>query len=212
MIKKILIVEDLPHVLEWVMVSTQTAFPNATIEHVGSVASAQKMLKNLVFDLVLLDIGLPDGSGLDLIPMILSKNADGLVVISSLFDDDAHVFKALRLGAKGYILKDESQAEMAQLLKNIELGHQPVSPGVANKLLNFFIPQPQQNKLTPRETDVLTSVAKGFNVPQTAEILEISTHTCYGYIKSIYKKLEINSRAEAALEATKMGLIEPQNH
>lgn len=194
------------------MAATEQAFPCSTSAHAETIATAKEKLQTMQFDLVLLDIGLPDGSGLDLIPVILNHNTDCLIVISTLFDDDAHVFRALRLGAKGYILKDESQSEMKQLLMNIELGHLPVSPGVANKLLNFFAPKPQLKKLTPRETEVLISIAKGFNVPQTSEILTISTHTCYGYIKSIYQKLEINSRAEAALEATKMGLVEPRNH
>lgn len=209
MIKKVLIVEDLPHVLKWQRASVFQAFPEAMIDCVSSLLDAKAILNKHDFDLVLLDIGLPDGSGLDLIPLVLKKNVTSMIVVSTLFDDDVHVFKALRMGAKGYILKDESKAELSDMLKKIEMGHQPISPGVANRLLAYFSPQPEVVRLTPRETEVLTCIAKGLSVPETSDVLKIKSNTCYGYIKDIYQKLNINSRAEAALEATKMGLIQP---
>jgi len=209
MINSLLVVEDLPHVLKWQKDSASQAFPEAVIHCASSLGDAEVTVKEHGFDLVLLDIGLPDGSGLDLIPLILRENKACMIIISTLFDDDTHVFKALRMGAKGYILKDESKAELSAMLKKIELGHQPISPGVANKLLTYFSPQPAVAKLTPRETEVLTCVAKGLSVPETSDVLKIKNNTCYGYIKNIYQKLNINSRAEAALEATKMGLIQP---
>ncbi len=209
--KDILIVEDLPHVMVWISESVQQAFPQACLKTATTVAEAKLQVQQNAFNLVLLDIGLPDGSGLDLIPNFLESNHACLIVVSTLFDDDVHVFKALRLGAKGYILKDESKAQLSEMLFNINNGQQPISPAIANKLLNFFSPKPSTVKLSPRETEVLTAVAKGFSVPETANMLAIKKSTCYGYIKSIYNKLSINSRAEAALEATKMGLIDPRH-
>ncbi len=212
MFKQLLIVEDLSHVLEWEQLAVKEAFPDAQVMSATDCQQAYSLIQAHDFDLVLLDIGLPDGSGLDLVTPLLQKKPTSIIIISTLFDDDAHLFKALRLGAKGYILKDESKQQMAQMLQNIEAGHFPISPGVANKLLAFFTPQPMTQKLTPRELEVLTCVAKGLSVPESAKILSIKNNTCYGYIKSIYQKLNINSRAEAALEATKMGLVDPRDH
>lgn len=205
-----MVVEDLAPVMEWVTAATAQAFPTAQIYPAESCVQARDVIKREALDLVLLDIGLPDGSGLDLINEILRVNRQTLIVISTLFDDDAHVFKALRLGAKGYVLKEDSKANLSNMLANIEIGHLPISPAVASKLLTFFVPQQDAPALTPREIEVLTCVAKGYSVPQTAKLLTIKNNTCYGYIKSIYQKLNINSRAEAALEATKMGLVDPR--
>lgn len=209
--KNILIVEDLPHVLDWEIDAVNQAFPGSKPTTATTVEEAKTIIRQQHQDLVLLDIGLPDGSGLDLIPDLLKGNEACLIVISTLFDDDTHVFKALRMGAKGYVLKDESKAHLQEMMIKINSGQLPISPSIANTLLNFFSPRQNTYKLTPRETDVLTAVAKGFTVPETADMLTIQTSTCYGYIKSIYQKLNINSRAEAALEASKMGLIDPQN-
>lgn len=208
----VLIVEDIPHVTEWLSAAVATAFPAAQITSADSLAATQERLRHTQPDLLLLDIGLPDGSGLDLMPLIKDRCPDCVVIISTLFDDDDHVFKALRLGAKGYVLKDQSKKDMAALLQGLSSGQLPISPAIANKLLLFFNPLPQANQLTPRETEVLTLIAKGLTVPRVAELLAIKSSTCYSYIKTIYQKLNINSRAEAAMEAARLGLINPEHH
>lgn len=210
-IKTVLIVEDLPEAQAWLKQSAQLAFTACQVVVAENLKVARDTLKDETFDLVLLDIGLPDGSGLQLIQPILHHHAGCLVVMATLFDDDTHVFTALRQGAKGYILKDQSKDDLAQMLLGIERGHYPLSPSVANKLLQFFQPATIKNDLTPREQEVLTLVAKGYAVPQVADYLTIKKSTCYGYVKDIYRKLNINSRAEAAMEAAKMGLITPDH-
>jgi len=210
-ITKVLIVEDLPEAQVWLAQSAQLAFGDCSVVTAGTVSQAQQCIKQQIFDLVLLDIGLPDGSGLQLIQPILQQHSESLVVMATLFDDDVHVFSALRFGAKGYILKDQSKDNLAQMLLGINNGHFPISPAVANKLLQFFQPAEIKNELTPREQDVLILVAKGYAVPQVADFLTIKKSTCYGYVKDIYRKLKINSRAEATLEAAKMGLISTHN-
>ncbi len=208
----VLIVEDIPHVTEWLVNAATEAFPAAQITSADSLMETREQLKCIKPDLLLLDIGLPDGSGLDLMPLIKDHHPECVVIISTLFDDDDHVFKALRLGAKGYVLKDQSKADMAALLRGLRFGQLPISPAIANKLLLFFNPLPQTNQLTPRETEVLTLIAKGLTVPRVAELLAIKSSTCYSYIKSIYQKLNINSRAEAAMEASRLGLINPEHN
>jgi len=206
-IKRILIVEDLIPVMDWLYQSVQLVYSDASISKVFDLSSALEKVKTQEYDLALVDIGLPDGSGLDVVDHLTQNNKATLIVMTTIFDDDQHVFSALRKGAKGYILKDQDKEQLAQMLQNIENGQQPISPAIANKLLNFFNPQPPKNQLTNREKDVLTLIAKGFKVPQASEMLGIKSSTCYGYVKDIYLKLDINSRAEATLEATKMGLI-----
>ncbi len=211
-IKHVLVIEDLAPAMQWLKHSVQLAFDDANISSAENLQEAFEAVKNQHFDLVLADIGLPDGSGLDVIDHITSHiNIDRLrtiVVVTTIFDDDHHVFSALRKGAKGYILKDQDKEKLAQMLADIELGYFPISAAIANKLLHFFNPQMPENDLTNREKEVLTLIAKGFKVPKVADLLGIKNSTCYGYVKEIYTKLDINSRAQATLAASKMGLID----
>ena len=207
-IKNILIIEDLAPAMQWIYQSVQLAYSDAKISQVINLQQALEHVQTQDFDLALVDIGLPDGSGLEVVDYLTQNNKRTLIVMSTIFDDDQHVFNALRKGAKGYILKDREQDHLAQMLINIEQGQLPISAPIANKLLNFFNPQPVKNKLTKRECDVLKLISKGYKVPETAEILGIKSSTCYGYVKDIYSKLDINSRAEATIAAGKMGLID----
>ncbi len=207
-INKILIIEDLPPVMDWLQQTVALAYGQAQVETANDLASAFVLVKSQIFDLALVDIGLPDGSGLDIVDYFHQQKAPTMVVITTIFDDDQHVFSALRKGARGYILKDQDKEQLAQMLVNIEQGKLPISAAIANKLLGFFNPQISKNELTKREKEVLTLIAKGIKVPQVAEMLGIKSSTGYGYVKEIYQKLGINSRAEATMEASKMGLIE----
>ncbi len=207
-INKVLIVEDLKPAMKWLNQSVQLAFDNAEITLAENLQQAFTKVKTKNFDLALIDIGLPDGSGLDIVDYLTAHNKETLVVMTTIFDDDQHVFSALRKGAKGYILKDKDKEMLAQMLINIKQGHLPISAAIANKLLNFFNPQPPKNSLTNRESEVLIMISKGYNVPKVAELLGIKSSTCYGYVKEIYLKLGINSRAEAAIAAGKIGLID----
>jgi len=207
-INNILIIEDLQPVMNWLKQSVTLAYENAQVATAVDLASAFEMVKNQNFDLALVDIGLPDGSGLDIVDYLSENKKPTMVVITTIFDDDQHVFSALRKGARGYILKDKDKDSLAQMLIDIEQGKLPISSAIANKLLGFFNPQMPENDLTRREKDVLTLIAKGIKVPQAADMLGIKSSTCYGYVKDIYQKLDINSRAEATMEASKMGLID----
>lgn len=207
-ITKVLIIEDLQPVMQWLTQSVQLAYCGVEITAAFDLKTALNCIHKQDFDLALVDIGLPDGNGLDVVDYLHQHKPQTLIVMSTIFDDDQHVFSALRKGAKGYILKDQEQDNLAQMLVNIEKGQQPISPAIANKLLNFFNPQPPKNNLTLREKDVLSLIAKGFNVPKVAQLLGIKNSTCYGYIKDIYLKLDINSRSQATLAASKMGLID----
>lgn len=206
-----LIVEDLPDAREWLTVAMAEAFPGISIETAASLSEARKELAIQTPDLALIDIGLPDGSGIDLIDELNRAHPDVMSIVTSVFDDDTHLFAALGAGAAGYLLKDQSRHELTSMLKKIVDGQPPLSPSIARRLLGFFGPRETDTgvHLTARERDVLGLIAKGYSTPKVAEFLEISKHTAAGYVKTIYSKLNISSRAEAAMEASRLGIITP---
>lgn len=219
-----LVVDDLAPARAWLHKALQQAFDGIRIVEVASIAEALQVLKAHAtdaqgqdpFDLALIDLGLPDGSGVRIIEA-LQQRGHCLCVVSTVFDDDAHVFPALRAGAQGYVLKDLPAAALAQMLRGILEGQPPLSPSIARRLLRQFQATPaerpsaepvqQQEILTPRESEVLQLIAKGYTVQQSAITLGLSPHTAAGYVKDIYRKLSINSRAEATMEAARLGLV-----
>jgi len=206
-INNVLIIEDLELAMDWLESSINKAYPDAIVSKAINLSLALEAVKSHAFDLALVDIGLPDGSGLDIVDYLTQNNAPTHIVVTTIFDDDEHVFSALRKGAKGYVLKDQDKDKLADMFLNIKKGQYPISAAIANKLLSFFNPQKPKHNLTEREKDVLILIAKGFKVPEVSETLGIKSSTCYGYVKDIYRKLDINSRAEASMAAGKLGLV-----
>lgn len=209
--QRALLVDDHDNARAWLRGAVLSAFPGLAIEEASSVASARAALQAVPFDLALLDLGLPDGSGLEVLRELRRVHPDCQCVIATVFDDDEHVFAALKQGANGYLLKEQGREELALLLAELRQGRPPLSTSVARRLLSHFAaPAPVEDELpalTPRERDVLRMVAKGFSVKETANTLEISPHTAHGYVRDIYRKLAVSSRAEAALAASRMGLL-----
>jgi len=206
-----LIVEDHPDARDWLRRAVQTAFPDAHIAVEATVAGGLAQIARSAPNLALIDLELPDGSGIGLIERLRNQSPDAVIVVSTVFADDQHLFAALRAGASGYVLKDESAAKLSGMLLGIARGEPPLSPGIARRLLDHFHePSPTDAvALTPREREVLTLLAKGLTVAATAELLGIATNTAAGYAKNIYRKLNVSSRAEATLEATRRGLVNP---
>lgn len=206
-----LVVDDLAGSRDWLQRALQLAFPGIVVNQAGSLAEALQLIAPPP-PLALIDLGLPDGSGVQLIEALRAKAATTLCVVATVFDDDAHLFPALRAGAEGYVLKDQSHEALAEMLRGIAAGQPPLSPSIARRLLRHFQPAPaapveEAEALTARETDVLRLIAKGLTVGEAAGLLDLSRHTVAGYLKTVYRKLSVNSRAEAALEATRRGLV-----
>ena len=208
--RTVLIVEDLPSTRDWLATAVERAFPGSQIATAEDIATARKALAESWPDLVLVDLGLPDGDGTDLIAAIKQAAPATRCVVASTFGDDAHLFPALRAGADGYLTKDAEIDQLAEALAGILAGRPPLSPGIARRLMQHFQPQVQPDDgLSPREREVLTLIAKGYTVNRAAEMLQIASSTAAGYVKDIYRKLEISSRAEATLKAAEMGLVRP---
>ena len=169
------------------------------------------------YDLALIDLSLPDGKGTEVIDWLAQHSVNTLSVVVTIFEDDQYLFEAICHGAKGYLLKDLEPTIFQQHLKNLIAGIHAFSPSMTQKLLNYVKTHEQLNQqkqqaiqsltLTNREKQVLVYIAKGHQVAEIAYELKLSGHTINGYIKTIYQKLHISSRAEAALLAQQYGLI-----
>ena len=203
-----LVVDDLADVRAWLAEALGAAFPGIEVDAVASLAEAMARIEPPP-QIALVDLGLPDGSGTQLIEALQKRGAGTLCIVATVFDDDAHLFPALRAGAQGYVLKDRDRDALAGMLRGIASGQPPLSSSIARRLLRHFQPMPQQADLTPRETEVLRLTAKGLTLNEVAEALAISRHTVSGYLKDIYRKLSVGTRAEAALEAARRGLVAP---
>lgn len=207
-----LVVDDLPHCRSWVAQALSQAFPGIVI---GMADTVEGGLRGVAAQppLALIDLGLPDGSGLQIIEALKRDVPQCVTIVSTVFDDDAHLFPALRAGAQGYVLKDEPIESLAAMLTGIVSGSPPLSPSIARRLLSHFQPNgvvstaSTEQSLTVRENEVLRLIAKGFTVPQVAETLSLARNTVAGYLKDTYRKLRISTRAEATLEAARRGLV-----
>ncbi|MCF8167765.1 MAG: response regulator transcription factor [Rhodoferax sp.] len=209
---EILLVDDLSEALALMKAVAGSAFANARCTSAGGVAEARQLLVGQRFDLALVDLGLPDGSGLQVIEDIVRLQPHCAAVVATIYDDDHHLFQALQAGAQGYLLKDQRPQWLAQQLRGISEGHPPLSPAIARRLLRHF-QQPltpavrSEADLTHREKTVLGLLAQGIRIADIGTELGISRHTVGDHVKNIYRKLNISSRAEAALHAKGLGLI-----
>ena len=208
-----LIVEDRAENRLWLGQTLAHCFPALEIGYAATVAEARAWLAtHPPPDIALVDLGLPDGSGIELIELMSRTAAHTRTIVTTIYDDDAHLFPALRAGAQGYLLKDQSVEEASRLLEGIAKGQPPLSPGIARRILLSFQPSSGRTdlalpELSTREREVLRLISKGLTLAETARLLELSRHTVGDYVKDIYRKLNVSSRAEAAVSAQQLGLV-----
>lgn len=211
-VKRIAIVEDDPMVRQYFQGIIAMEPGYQILGMAGDIASADALLGQSP-DLFLLDIGLPDGLGYDLVPRIKQRTEAKALIIST-FGDRETVVKAIMAGADGYLLKDSSPQVILDGMAATLDGGAPVSPAAAIYLLGFLRAEPEpaaainpENRLSQRETELLQAFAKGESYKQAARTLGISPHTVGTHVKSIYRKLEVNSRSEAIREAFRSGQV-----
>jgi DNA-binding NarL/FixJ family response regulator len=215
-----LVVEDQGLVCSWLVDCLVAAFPDMTVSSVGSLRDARAWTEchlgrpgiASLPAIVLVDLGLPDGSGVDLIGELAARAPGAVPVVTTVYDDDGHVFDALAAGAQGYLLKDQTKEAIVAAIRAIARGEPTLSPSVAHRILRHFRQEArpaasEKDVLTAREVEVLTWLGRGLTVPETARRLGLSEHTTASYVKIIYSKLNISSRAQAAIEAQRRGLI-----
>jgi DNA-binding NarL/FixJ family response regulator len=246
---KVLIVEDNPVARSFLTRVVRESFSDELIiTEAGDLETARRQVGPLSegvtpdhpFKLVLVDLELPDGNGMELLAELVQYPATKIV--TTLYSDDDHLFPALQCGADGYLLKEDRFEVLVEELQKIVRGQPPLSPAIARRLLTHFrqsqpgtggvlggsgtsgpVPlsgfqssRPQalgkgapldHERLTPRESEVLTYLSKGFTIKEIASLMGIKWFTVNDHIKSIYKKLNVSSRAEAAVLASKQGLV-----
>ncbi len=210
MLNTILLLEDHKDTRAWFSEILQLTFKDCHILEAENLKQARKLLNKNKFSIAIIDLNLPDGSGVDIISKIKQSSNETYVVVATIFDDDDHIFKALQAGAQGYLLKQQPKEQLLLRLKGIINDEPPLSPSIARKIMQHFNNPPpceQENTLTAREKEVLTIIAKGMSRADISRLLGITVNTVSGHIKNIYRKLNICTRAEAALEASRMGLL-----
>ena len=206
---RIAIIEDEPAVRRYFMQIMGMAEGYDVIAMAPDLATGRGLV-GLAPDLFLMDIGLPDGNGYDLVPDIKAGCAAKVLIISSFGDRDT-VVKALGAGADGYLLKDSSPQQILDGIAITLDGGAPVSPAAAVYLLDLLRAPPPvppgatsdapDDRLTARETDLLRAFAEGKSYKEAARVLGISPHTVGTHVKAIYRKLEVNSRSDAIRQA-----------
>ncbi len=243
---KVLILEDNPVARSFLCRVVRESFSDAIAiteagdletarRHISLTGGAQGLHGVDPFKLILVDLELPDGNGMELLAELSQYPATKIV--TTLYSDDDHLFPALQCGADGYLLKEDRFEVLVEELQKIVRGQPPLSPAIARRLLTHFrgglgvgesqppdsgfmpattfttskpVPiekQPDHERLTPRESEVLTYLSKGFTIKEIASLMGIKWFTVNDHIKSIYKKLNVSSRAEAAVLASKQGLV-----
>lgn len=216
--KTLLIVEDDRLLREALVRSAQMgdAPPAAwRVLAANSLAAARSLLKGHRLDAVFLDLGLPDGDGVGLIGDIKTHHPTCEVLVITVFADEQRVIRSLEAGASGYLLKSDLPNHMDRLIQTIEAGGSPVSPAIARRLIERLqgAAPPATHEadaerlLSSREAEVLLLCAKGLRYAEVAATLGLSVHTVNAHLKHVYRKLMVNSRAEAVYEARKSGLL-----
>ena len=206
-----LVVEDNPDTLEWLVSCVHTAFPALNIITANNLAVAKQLIEQRDFDLALIDLGLPDGSGIELIKSLSVKSHPSYIVVATIYDDDNNLFAALKSGAKGYILKDQDRERIVSYLQGIKKNRPPLSASSSARLISHFNSKGdalERSALTARESEVVCLIGKGYSVEDTAMMLKLSPDTIKGYIKGVYAKLGVGNRAELTLEAVRLGIID----
>jgi len=191
--------------------------PGFDVVAVGTLADARAEISREAPRVLVTDLELPDGNGIELTAEVRAAHPAVEVLVISVLCDERNVVAAISAGASGYIVKDALPEDMAATVHQVLRGESPLSAAIARYLLRRL--QPPKGAaapggddgddlgLTGRETDILWGIAKGMTYNEIADGLGISRKTVPNYIKSIYRKLEVNSRGEAVFEAISRKLI-----
>ncbi|WP_295545187.1 response regulator transcription factor [uncultured Pseudacidovorax sp.] len=193
-------------------------------------ATAQQILDWLpghAVDVLLVDLGLPDRSGLEVIRAARQLQPDCAVMVITIFGDEANMVKAFEAGASGYLLKDGTERDLGLHIRSLRAGGSPMSPIIARQLLRRWqqsgvgaaapaepiAPAPvagtphAAERLSPREFEVLDLVSRGFTYAETATRIGVSVSTVQTHVRNIYSKLDVHNKSEAVYEARNLGLL-----
>lgn len=184
----------------------------------GTLADAVQVIENIPIDLLVTDLRLPDGHGVQAIRLLRERQPEAEAMVISVLADDRTVIEAIEAGATGYLLKDSDPLDIVQSISELLAGRSPISSTIARTIVRRLggrEPASEARRdadvggqqLTSREMDILWGIAKGFTYAELAERLKISKQTVPVHIRNIYRKLQASNRSEAVYEASRRGLI-----
>lgn len=218
------IVEDDPSFRDALSRVVQAAPDMRLAGMAGTRAEGLAMLENPPADVLLVDLGLPDGSGIDVIRAAVLQWPSCSIMVSTNFGDETHVMRSIEAGAAGYLLKDSSPARMIDEIRSLASGGSPISPIIARQILARFRQSgpgsadsqkqaadpsspDSSSLLSAREKEVLDFITKGFTTHEIAKLMQLSHFTVRSFVRRIYSKLKVTSKAEAIYEARTLGLL-----
>jgi len=211
---RVLIFDDNKRIRE----SLQYLFENTDgIEVCGAFAHCREVEKVLAEnkpDVVLMDIDMPEITGIEAVKRIRKGNSSISILMLTVFDDDEKVMEAIMAGASGYILKNKSLDRLVEAVRELEGGGAPMTPSIARRVLELFkeqkiaeVAEKEDFNLTKREMEVLSGLVKGASYKMVADQLHVSYDTIHSHIRNIYKKLQVNSMSEAVAKAMRNKLV-----
>lgn len=194
----------------------------ALVAVAANLTDGMRLLQGSPVDVMLVDLGLPDGSGIDLIRATRHTWPLCDIMVFSVFGDEASVLDSIKAGAKGYLLKDCAPAQMVEEIRSLCAGASPISPRIARHVLMWlaradtqaahigrsFPAEIEGGALSAREVEVLNHIAKGHTYEEIARKMVISRHTVLTFVRRIYAKFEVNSQIEAVNKARRKGLVQ----
>lgn len=210
---RVTVIEDDPDMRDLLCSAIDASPEMHLVGQADNAAAASTMIEIGGYDVLLCDLGLPDGSGIDLIRQETRTGRDTDILVITMFANQKKILDAIQAGARGYLLKDERIEDCIEAIHNIRRGGSPISPIIARQLLKHIEPAvpedqvPLRSPLTEREYEVLNLLSRGLSNAECADVLSISSNTVGTHIKKIYRKLEVNNRAEALFEAASKGLL-----
>ena len=171
-----------------------------------------RLLNAVQPEVLLVDIGLPSGSGLELIRYAVKRSPHCNVMVITVFAEEQLVLDCIEAGATGYLLKGSSPQDIAAQIRSLVAGGSPISPTIARRLLSRFTTHRNSDaeapSLSTQEQAVLSMSAKGYSYDEIARLLKLSRHTVETYVKRIYRKLHVHSKTAAVYEGRKLGLVD----
>ncbi len=209
---RVLVADDHPFFRDGLR-SLLTSSPDT--ELVGEASTGEEAISlasELQPDVVLMDIQMPGISGIEATRKIVQESPHVRILVVTMFEDDGTIFRAMRAGARGYLLKGANYAEMLRAIKAVGNGEAIFSPGIATRLTNFFADiRPASSpqvfpELSDREREVLDLIAQGHNNPEIAKRLYLSPKTVRNHVSNILSKLQVADRTQAIIRAREAGL------
>lgn len=208
---QVALVDDDPTIRQRVAGALSTDARFRTVWTAATVAQACAALADQAPDVLLVDLGLPDGTGIQVIQAAKARSPDCDVLVISVFADQRNVITSIEAGATGYLLKDDREEDYIARILELRNGGSPITPIIARQLLHRFQVRTSasaiESPLSAREEQVLGLLARGFSYQDIANLLGVSPHTVGTYVKRLYEKLQVNSRSEAIFEARHLGIL-----